>query len=293
MENKHTLLAGKIAEILQAGMVLYRKGMDYIDSTLACPSADEFARILSDPDNCEADPVLELLFFPDEEIQEKLEPVLKQNKYSDRDVFAIIDLLTRKQLQTKIRFPENRGHITIRIPDSAICQFVYRLNITRHINQKISQTLIRCIRKKKEIHRVRVQLRNTRFSYSGKICSFLSEFIEKIYPLPGFFKDALPFMLDFLDQIKPETGIYPALIKKKRLYVQMIRQSEKIERALKEHSVEALMLKGMPIPAINIEETQKKIAIIDRVCTLIYKRTDSYGAADPVSVYVDPGRRRL
>jgi hypothetical protein len=273
-KNKYELLADQIAKILSAEIVLDKRTMDFIDATLAAPSADALAEILSDSENSEADAVYQLLFFPDESIQERLEPILEQNTYDDQGGCAVIDLLMQKQLQTRIRLPERDAEIPIRIPDSALRRFVLRLHITRHIDQQVSQTLARCIPDKKEVCRIRVRLRNARFTPAPETQAFLCRFIENIYPSKELFEQALPLVLDLLDQTPPETEIDAALMVKRQRCLRMLHQAAQIDRALAGHSVEALMLQGISIPAINIEEIRKNIDTLDRVCALMSLSAD-------------------
>ncbi len=280
-ENRHRLLADRIAAVLSGRTVLDQKTMDYIDSTHAAASMDSLLPILSDPENSEAETIYELLFFPTQTVQEQLEPILSQNAYDDPGVLAVIDLLIQKQLQTRICLPDQKKEVCLHIPDFAIRQFVYRLHITRKLHPTLSQTLARCVPDEKQINRIRVQIRNARISDSQEGIAFLRRFIEKTHSFPDLLEKALPLILDFLDQIKPEAEVDPEFLRTKQLYARMLEQASRIEQALKDHAVESLMLKGISIPAVNIQETKKKIEILDQVCALMAIPSDPKGPESP------------
>ncbi len=79
-------LGEKILELIRIGIMIDDEVMHYIDSTFSDPSIEEFERILSDPSNCETETVFELIFYPDIQMQEKIEPILKTNNYSSDDI---------------------------------------------------------------------------------------------------------------------------------------------------------------------------------------------------------------
>jgi len=49
--------------------------MHFIDSTFSSPCINELEKIITDDSDCERDSLIELIFFPDEEIQAKLEEI--------------------------------------------------------------------------------------------------------------------------------------------------------------------------------------------------------------------------
>jgi hypothetical protein len=106
-------LGDKIAALLQDGVILDDKILDYIDSTFSTPSAENFRQILSDPNSCESQTVYELLFFPDEQFQKQIELILKSKTYDDEDVENIIICLKQKKIQTTLIFPDKRGDLKI------------------------------------------------------------------------------------------------------------------------------------------------------------------------------------
>lgn len=273
-EPKHQLLGDRIAELIQTGIALSDGTIHYIDSTFATPSVADFHKIISDPHNCEAETVFELLFFPDEQFQKQIEPVLETYSYDDEDIGNVVSYLKQKKIQTRIIFPDNRGELEIRLPDSTIRSFMFRLNITKNIDPRILKTLDRCVPEISDVHQIRVMLRNCRIKFSDSFCAFLCKGIEKMYPFSTYFIEALIFMLDFLEQNNSMSDIYSGLMKKKQTCLQIIQIADKNKKILKTNTVEALMLKGIHIPTISIEDTRKQITLIDHICISIYGKTE-------------------
>ena len=80
-DRKYLLLAEKIEQIFREGFVLSDDITHYIDSTFSNPSINELEEIINDEHNCERDSLIELLFFPDDSMQVKLEEFLESEDF--------------------------------------------------------------------------------------------------------------------------------------------------------------------------------------------------------------------
>lgn len=279
----YQIVGDKIADLIQQGIELSDELVHFIDSTYAARSADDFRKILSDPDGGEAETVYELLFFPDEQFQKQLEPVLLNQAFNGEDLGNLIRYLKQKKIQTQIIFPNSSQKLEIYFPDSTIDSFISRLNITSTIDPRIAATLVKCVPEKSDMYQIRVMLRNSRVLFADPACAFVCEGIEALYPRAGYFWEAFSLMLDLLDQIDSASDIYAALIKKKLDLLKMIQLAEKSEKALSANSVETLMLKGVHIPSVSIDETRRQITLIDHICISIFGKTELIGIHDPLS----------
>lgn len=274
--NQHDL-GHKISELIRRGITISDNVMHYIDSTFSNPSLKEFARILSDPLNCDTEPVFELIFYPDLEMQEKIESILITKTYDKNDVESAASYLSQKQMPVPVVFPDQRGNLSILLTDSIIRQFMVRLNLTRQIDPRFVETLSRFITDESENLRIRVMLRNCRTNFSDPVIVFLCTCIEKMYTVSAYFWSGFTFLLNFFDYTDPETDIYSSLMREKKTVLYSIEQAGKSEQALKNNSVEALMLKGVDILSIDITAARKKIVLIDHICISIFGKTELYG----------------
>ena len=79
------MLTEKIAGMCQEGFSLSDAVLHYIDSTFSNPSVEELEGVIADESNCEREPLMELIFFPDEATQCKLEEILEANDFQAPD----------------------------------------------------------------------------------------------------------------------------------------------------------------------------------------------------------------
>ena len=270
-------LENAIGHLMGSGITLDDATMHYIDSTFSHPCVEDFRQILLDPDNCEAETLYELIFFPDLRMQEQLEPVLVAHAFDDRDVEAVIAVIQQKKIRTRILFPDSRGELSVHPPDATVRRLIERLNITTPIDARINKTLQETMPEASDMHRIRVMLRNCRVMFSDPFVHVLCQCIEIMVPASAYFRPAFALLLDFLETADPEKDIYAGLMHKKQLLGHMILQAERNEHALKKAGVEAVMLTGIRIPAIHVGEARKTISLIDHLCLSIYGKTDLAG----------------
>ncbi len=288
MKNKPNRydLGKKISELIQNGILITDEVMHYIDSTFSNPSVQELRRILSDPSNCEADTVFELIFYPDLPLQEKIEPILTSGNYNEKDIEPAVRYLSQKKITVPVTFPDQRGTLSLQPTDSIIRQLLVRLNITQQLDPRLSEALSRYVTDTTENLRIRVMLRNCRTKFSDSICDFLCACFKKMYAASPLFWSVFRFLLNFLDYADPKADIYSCLMEEKKAVLQSIDHAEKSEQALKHNSVEALMLKGMTILSINIADARQRIVLIDHICISIFGKTELYGIMDPIETPV-------
>jgi len=276
MQKKHKIqiLESEIMRLLDRGITLDDATVHYIDSTFACPGAKNFQEILADSGNCETETLLDLIFFPNIEMQEQLEPVLASHGFDDNDVESVIRALQKKNIQVRILFPDDRGEFFMQAPEAAIRQMIHRLCIAKTIDARIISALQATIHDKSEIYQIQVMLRNCRVPFFDAFVHALCQCIEIMRPTSDYFRPAFDFLLDFLETADPSKDIYAGLMHKKQMLAHMIVQAEKNEQILGKSSVEAMMLSGLRIPAIHVGEARKKIALIDHLCLSLYGKTE-------------------
>ncbi|MFZ1201198.1 MAG: hypothetical protein WAO07_13615, partial [Desulfobacterales bacterium] len=78
MNERHRRLAERIAQLLGAGIEAGPDLRAYIDATYAHPSPTDLKRILGDESDPDREGLLELIFFPDEPLQQNLEDLLPE-----------------------------------------------------------------------------------------------------------------------------------------------------------------------------------------------------------------------
>jgi hypothetical protein len=279
------ILAEKIAAILREGLDLSPQTLHYIDSTFSAPSTEEMLKIINDESDSESDSLVELIFFPDEDLQIALEKFLEHVEFKPEDEAIAADCLARLKPHTRIFFPDDRRTLELSMPESSAGQLVARLKISKKLDPRLIEIIGRSVA---EIDRDRfkVWLRNSRFTGSESNVSFLCRFFEQ-WPAQreGFFQ-ALEFILNFLDEVPEDTDLFVALMRKKRFYVRSLQKAEKYEEQMKGKNIETLLLQGLRIPYADKGDAIKKIRIIDGISLAVFGKTD-YGGHPVDGMSVD------
>ena len=275
VENKNKQLAVRIVDILRGGLTLNADTLHYIDSTFSNPSISELEELLQDESSCETDPLIELLFYPDESVQMQLEEIMGETRLQKQDEQEILDLVCAKAFQTCIVFPDDRAALGMDVTPSNISQFIKRLNLLRCLNPGLSASIAEYVPVTFQT-RCRVRLRNTKPITSENKILFLQAFFEKLEIDSDEFWDYLDFILSFLDECKEEPDMFQALMTKKRFYFQSLQKAKNLDIQLTKHNVETLLLRGKRVAYIDTADARKKIQMIDRISLALFGKTDLF-----------------
>jgi len=279
-EDKCELIADEIKKILSTGIDLSDDVVHYIDSTFSNPTVKELESILADDANCEKDSLMELLFFPGESMQVQLEKTLERYKPQDEDEYNILTYLCGAPPQVTFRFEDDRGALKLQIPADVIRQFLLRLKISKHLEANLIESICN-YGDEQNINRFKVKIRNSRFSPSDSKTGFLCRFFEKIGSRSHDIFECLDFVLEFLDEIKKDTDIFPALMAKKKFYFISLQKAQKMDARLEKYNIETLMARGERVALIDQTDARRKMRIIDRISRAVFGKTEFF--EQPVS----------
>jgi len=279
-DEKCILLAERIVKILEDGIHLNSDVMHFIDSTFSSPCINELEKIIADNSDCERDSLIELIFFPDEEIQARLEALLEIHNYCKEDEKKVLDYLSSGQIESTIHFPDDKGTLSVKMPYEAAGRFLTRLNIHRNIDEKISAAIDTGVSQKLKIS-VKVKLRNTVNEIAENKIFFLCDFFEKMESESGDFLECLDFTLSFLDEAENTSDLFRALMDKKRFYYKNVQRAEKFRQQLEKGNMETMILQGVKAPYINIEDETRKMDLIDKISLSVFGRTEYFENAHP------------
>ena len=274
LSSKHKCcrLAQEIEKILATGILLRNKVIDYINSTFSNPSPRELEIIINDEANCEKDALLDLIFFPDVDLQCRLEPWLQKYDFSADDLPKVKSCMRSKNLETTIWLPQCRQPIKYQMPDPMIDSFLTRLNIDAKIKPGIIRSVHENISEPDRIP-VLVQIRNAGTLYGGGREVFLRRFFETMSSGDDWRED-LDFILEFLNEINGRADIYKALVTKKINCIQQLKRVEAFEEKTRKVGVEALLISGARVPTVDRSEMLKIITAVDRISIRIFGTTD-------------------
>jgi hypothetical protein len=259
--DKNMLLADEILKILREGVTLGSDVVNFIDSTFSNPTVEELEEILQDDSNCEKDPLVELLIFPDNRLQHELEELLQSQHF--------------QQLGVVFQFPEKRGSFSLDIPEEVAHQFIRRLNISKQINRNLLLT-IKDNTSAKTKNRFAVKLRNSRFAETDNAIAFLLAFFDKWDTENSDALKYFDFILFFLEELDGNSDIFDALMSKKKLYLKHLKRTEKFEEQLQKTNIETLMLQGKSLAFMDKNEARDNMAIIDRISQTVFGKTEHF-----------------
>jgi len=286
-DEKCRLLAERIVKILKEGIHLNNDVMHFIDSTFSNPCISELEKVIADNSDCERDSLVELIFFPDEEIQVRLEDLLKSYNYCREDENKVLDYFSSGQIESTIHLPDNKGALIVKMPDEAAGRFLTRLNIHRNIDEKISTAIDTGIPEKLKII-VRVKLRNTVNEITENKIFFLCDFFENMQDESADFLECFDFILSFLDEAENTSNLFGALMDKKKFYFKNLQRAEKFRQQLEKANMETMILQGVKAPYISIEDEKRKIELIDKISLSVFGRTEHFENAHPCMIGVIP-----
>jgi len=274
-QEKCEVLAAEIKKILSKGIDLSDDVVHYIDSTFSNPTIEELQAILADDANCEKDSLMELLFFPGESMQVQLEATLERCKPQIEDGKKVLTYLCRDPLQVTFRLEDDRGALKLPISEDTARQFITRLNISKHLDANLIEGIIN-YGDDKNCDRFKVKIRNSRFSPTEEKTGFLCQFFDKIGSRSNDIFECLEFVLEFFDEIKKDTDIFPALMAKKKFYFISLQKAKKMDARLEKFNIETLMAQGERVALIDTADARKKMRIIDRISRAVFGKTEYF-----------------
>ena len=274
-DEKCILLAERIVKILKEGIHLNSDVMHFIDSTFSSPCINELEKIIADNSDCERDSLIELIFFPDEEIQARLEDLLKSHNYCREDENKVLDYLSSGQIESTIHFPDNKGTLSVTMPYEVAGRFLVRLNIHKKIDKRIYAAIDTGVSEKLKIS-VRVKLRNTVKEIAENKIFFLCDFFEKMEDESDDFLECLDFILSLLDEAENTSNLFSAFMDKKRFFFKNLQRAEKFRQQLEKANMETMILQSAKTPYINIEDEKRKMELIDKISLSVFGRTEYF-----------------
>ena len=275
MKSQNKKVADKIIDILRNGLTINAATQHYIDSTFSNPSLNEFEALLQDESSCETDPLMELLFFPDESVQLQLEEMIEETHFQHRDEQEIQKRVCSTSLQTQIRFSDGRGTLEKRVAPSNAARFIERLNLSRCLDPKLRSAITQYVHQGLQT-RCKVRLRNARPITSPHKISFLQTLFKNLQIDNDDFFDHHDFTVSFLDELKDEADMFQALMARKKRYLQSLQKAKKLDNQLTQHNVETLLLSGERVSYIDKADARKKIQIIDRISLAVFGKTEFF-----------------
>jgi hypothetical protein len=287
-EEKSNQLADEIRKILGKGVTLSSGVIHYIDSTFSNPTTTELQALLHDDSNCEKDSLTELLLFPDETMQLQLETLLEGLYFQQEDEKSVLDDLLQVPMQVAISFPVDRGSFHLLVTEDLARQFIARLNISKHLNPDLLEAMNH-YENENISNRIKVEIRNSRFSPTDETIKFLCLFFEKFDSQDNDIFECLEFALSFLDEPCIDNDIYLTLMAKKEFYFRSLQKAKQLDTQLQKHNMETLLAQGKRIVLIDQRDARNKMQIIDRISRAVFGKTEYFEPLDDGEEHIEFG----
>jgi hypothetical protein len=265
-------LADRIHACFMAGIYPEPHVRHYIDSTFGLPTRRELSAIIRDPDHCERDALLELIFFPGRDIQILLEDLIGEGRFQQRDQGVILGSLMGKKPVASLYYPAGGPPVCFAAPEHAVGQFIARLYIHKRIPSRVMEALGQHVPEDLQVP-ARVMIRNARFACQGPKADFLETFMRRMPAMPEAFSDHLAFVLQFLEISPDDMPLQDSLARQKQLYRKNIIRAGQFERQRRGRNVETMIMQGIRIPHADPEDDMRKIAMLDTVAMALYGKT--------------------
>ncbi len=270
-DRRISAVADAVEDILTKGIHLSDSVLHYLASTYDITGPEVLSQALSPPFDCDAESLCEMIFFPDESQQALLEPVLEEIRIrGEAEKNAAADMLAARTITASLYFPSIPAPCRLVVPGPALRRFIHRLRAERRIDRRIIEAIHEKIQSPETMTTLKVKLRNTRFAFEenriSSICVFLTSMDENTPDFMALFME----LCGILEFMGAGTDLYAALMKTRRQYMEMIRQARKNEAELKTLPVEALIMRGTNIAAVNVAEVSRRIDRIDRMATKMF-----------------------
>lgn len=257
-------LAEAIISYFKDGITLDRVTKGYIGACFPNSSFQDLAARIREKPSVDDASLMELIFYPNEALQIRLEPILEKDVFLIEDEANLTRLLLEAGIHTTLREAESAVSIPIEIPPPVLVPFVRRLRISRRLPRRLIDA-IHDIFSPAESARLKVGLRNGRFPFSPEITGFLKCFLTGVDPAADYFRDCFDLVLALLHEQKGKTGLFLLLMAKRDLFTRAKEAAVLFMRRLEQNNMETLMQQGIRAPEISIEEADRKIELLGRI----------------------------
>lgn len=268
-------MADHIRMVCRDGFSIDENTWHYLENTLSNPTPASVATILNDADDCESDSLMELVFYPDETMQIRLEPLMPPKAFTLDDQSVLINTLIAQPVTTTLCFQTLGETIGITMPETALRQFVNRLNLTYQLPTAIAASIRQHLPEKAE-RKARVRLRNINRRFSDCQSDLIAEILTKLDHTQPDYWNCVDFGLSIVTEVTPQTPVFDFFMDKKKYYFQSVQKAEQFMERLHQSNMETLMMQGERAVHIHPQEGRRTMAWIDQICRALFGHSDHF-----------------
>ena len=271
MDGKCREFAKHIRDIFADGLCISNKDSHFILSTLPVAHLDEIDKLIQDPDSSGYGTLMELIYFPEESVQMRLEDRIESARFQPQDVDSILTHLISMQTDTRIFSPNKRLLLTMPTPRSGARAFLQRLNLCRHLGGDLIQTIEAAVDPMSAI-KYKVWVRNMTQKLSKRDTQFLQHLFLKLVPQYQSRDRLIKFALRFLEETQADVEPLQGLIQYKQRCLQHIQRLERFESKRQNHNFETRMALGLREPHDDKQILMQKVVFLDEIGLALFDR---------------------
>ena len=273
--SPYRALLQPLTKALEESGQLSEATLAFVETSLFPARPERLVSFLTDADSeSERDSLLDLIFSPDLAVQLTLEPLIEGARWSAEDSTALSHQLMATPLRAWIRMPDGTRLVRIPVPDFIKSQYLDRLNIRWHLNEKLRAAIEQHLALDMAVC-VKVRLRNGKLRPTVDQEVMLCRFFERMAGDDPDFLACLDLFLSLVDRTVKADCAYDHLVAHKRFLFRSLQQARRFEVLLRRSNMETLMLQGLRVPHAPQEELMAHMRLIDLICTRMFGKTEA------------------
>jgi hypothetical protein len=263
--------ANHVRDVFADGLRINDRDSHFILSTLPIDDLNQIDELIQDADSTEYDALMELIYFPDESTQINLEDQIESARFQLQDVNTILIHLMAVESDTHIFSPKGQFVLAFPTPESGARSFLQRLNLSRHLDPELSQT-IEAVMDSMLATKHKVWIRNMTREPSKRDSQFLKRLFLKLGPQYQRLGRLVKFALRFLEETPAETELLQGLIQYKQRCLQHIQRLDRFESKRRNHNFETRIALGIREPHDDKQALMQKVIFLDEIGLAIFDR---------------------
>ena len=282
----------KIRALFRKGLPLTDDVCQYIEATLGAAEPGVLADLLAGPDESERDTLLELVFFPDQGFQRRLEKVLAGGGLSTADRSRLAARLKAEPARARLLLPGHPQKLASQLPMDGVDAFLTRLNLTWSLEAHLREALdLWSARHGGEgatdgCHLI-VKLRNADLRQTPGQLGLLKDFLQQMPPTDPRWGACFDFLMAFLSEHGDVTNLYRALMDRKMFLVHHLIKARRNAETISRSNMETLSMSGFRAAHFDTAAAEEALGCIDAIALAVYGRTEYF---DDAPVSMDLGR---
>ena len=275
-------LENHIRAFMDDGLVLTEDVCRFMETTFGAADVETLQAVLADADSSEGESLLDLIFFPDQDLQVAIEPLLTEHRLGEADIAALAARLKRKPVLARLRIAGAERVIPVAMPAFAADAFLSRLHLAWQPEEALSAAIMswegRGLAPAGDAAegrlRLRVRLRNASLPQTPVQVRFLCDFLERLSAEEEDFVNQLDFILVFLKEHPDAQNLYRALMDRKRFLFRHLQKAHRAAEFAARNNMETLVMTGVRTPYFDTACAERELAMIDGIATAVFGRTE-------------------